>query len=295
MSKKKVMSGIFFVFTFLFILSAAADDTGILILAVVSRITLDQMKAYPLSFSTVDPNFKDGDLTGFTGISFKKLMELSGFKVQSGITVVGKDQYVGYITRKRINGDGGILAWEMDGNPISPLKGGPLKIIFRNSEGIHGSAYTWYVSAVFVDSMDVSELEITASGQSPQQVALDVGDWPITLNRKAYSIPGGWRDEAFDPPGSISALPLKQLFERRGWGRGGRITLVSYEGASFTMDGSWLDKYPILIAGRRGSSFLHPVFGGPLCVVFPVETHPALLGAVPESGSFFFLKTICVH
>lgn len=106
---------------------------------------LSDLLPYGTSLTTVDPNFKKDGTQRFTGIPLVKLLGLAGLDNDHGLTVIGADQYVGYLTPGRVAR--GMLAWASDGGPISGFKGGPLKLMFPDRTG-HVSCYTWYVAGL---------------------------------------------------------------------------------------------------------------------------------------------------
>ena len=109
-----------------------------------TRVAPEAMVPFAEKIETEDDNFKEEGVTGFTGIRISRLLELAGKGVdhgrQQGLTIIGRDQYVGYLPKDKL--ERGFLAWEMNGNPITGLKGGPLKLIFPKDAGIHPSCYT---------------------------------------------------------------------------------------------------------------------------------------------------------
>ncbi len=257
-------------------------------------VDMDAMKPFARTIETVDPNFKDNGRVKFTGISVKQLFELAGTPLDKGVTVVGRDQYVEYIPRERVLREQVILSFSMDGHGISRLGGGPLKIIYDSSEKVHGSGYTWYVEAMFSGTMENPGVIVEAgnSSQTLFQDSLETLTQDLDFSR--VSIPSGFRH---DYPGrftTASGIPLKRLLRSAGVTKGNKITLIPFAGPVITLDMALLD-YPIVMVTAMGNAPLHPVFGGPFSIQFPLEAHPELAGTVPESGAFFFLKKISIR
>ncbi|MCP4115233.1 MAG: molybdopterin-dependent oxidoreductase [Desulfobacteraceae bacterium] len=257
-------------------------------------VGMEAMKPFATVIETVDPNFRDNGRVKFAGISVKQLFELAGAPVDKGVTVVGRDQYAEYIPPERVLRERVVLSWAMDGHGISRLGGGPLKIIYDASEKVHGSGYTWYVESMFSGTLENPGLIIEADNTSQTlfQDSLASQAWELDVTR--VSIPSGFRH---DFPGrftTASGIPLKDLLGSCGITKGNRITLTPFAGPVITMDMALLD-YPVVLVTAMGNAPLHPVFGGPFSIQFPLEAHPGLQGSVPESGAFFFLKKISIN
>lgn len=257
------------------------------------RVALDAMKPFGRTFKATDPNFiKDGQ-TAFTGIRLKKIFELAGIDLKSGITMIGQDQYVGFLPKEKVEQAVPHLVWEIDGKPISRLKGGLLKIVYPDAANIHGSCYIWYVDALVSGRIEPAAFELNVKN-SRHYVRLDdlAGDMQ-TIDHRMFSAPAGCRIGLKPPDGTekIQAVPLKRLLESVKTETFRQVTLVTFAGSPIKLAGNALD-YPIYILMNRNGQPVHPAFGGPFSVIFPVEKFPALASVAPESGALFFLESI---
>lgn len=257
-------------------------------------VDMDAMKPFSGTLDTIDPNFKVNGRVKFTGISVKQLLELAGAPADQGVTVLGRDQYAEFIPWERVLRERVILSFSMNGHGISRLEGGPLKIIYDASEKVHGSGYTWYVETMFSGNPENPGLIVEAGNR--RQILFKAFLEPLiqALDFTRVSIPSGFRH---DFPGrftTASGIPLKRLLHAAGVTKGDEIILTPFAGPEITMDMDMLD-YPIVMVTAMGNAPLHPVLGGPFSIQFPLEEHPALVGSVPESGAFFFLKKISIR
>ena len=241
---------------------------------------------------TVDPNFKGDGKQAFTGIPLTRLLKMAGLENTHGLTVIGSDQYVGYLTPERVAQ--GMLAWEMGGKPIAGLKGGPLKIMFPEQAGVHASCFTWYVTALVQDRPAGEALTIVTSGGKTQYPFSDLALVSAPLPSGRVSIAQGCRNEFAE---AASNKPARSVNLRRLTGdlsRATSVELVPYYGPVIRLRPEALafDAQVIVSCGAKN---LHPALGGPYSIVFPVEEHHELKSMVPESGAFFFLKAVIVR
>lgn len=254
-------------------------------------LTLAQMRSHGTILETVDPNFvSDGPRT-FRGTPLTDLLSLAGLENSQGLTVIGADQYVGYLTPERVSQ--GLLVWEMDGGPVSGLKGGPLKIMFPRSAGVHASCFTWYVTAMVQGRPKAPDITVVVNGKETRYPFADLVSRSTSLSTRLISIAQGCRNDftepTFDKP--ARAVALSDL--TGSLSGGAAVEVLPYYGPAISL------KPQAVAFGARiivscGKASLHPALGGPYAMVFPVEAHPELREAVPESGAFFFLKKIVV-
>ena len=156
------------------------------------RVDLASLKPYEETLSTIDPNFKNEGVAEFRGIRLSKLLETARISPDQGLTVIGADQYVGYLPGDKLTK--GFLAWEMNQKPIQGLKGGPLKILFPEDAGIHTSCYTWYVDAMVAGSAARAELTVVSGGSRTRYSRAELLAHAGPLAPSRFSIAQGCRN-----------------------------------------------------------------------------------------------------
>ncbi|MCG8617595.1 MAG: molybdopterin-dependent oxidoreductase [Desulfobacterales bacterium] len=263
-------------------------------------VNVEELRTASESFETTDPNFTSDGMTRYTGVRLSKLLALTGTDGSQGLTVIGADQYVGFLPQERVAQ--GYLVWEMNNAPILGLKGGPLKIMFPASAGIHLSCYTWYVDTLVAGPVDKAVLPVTVMGgkrtlHTRKELLAHAGPIDPVL----FSIAQGCRNEfkGFKKATSVSAVPLAHFLSLD---KGGKTTVDQataivfkpFSGPTITLPPALLN-FPVFIMVASDGRPLHPALGGPFSVVFPVEKYPELQDMVPESGALFFLKEIVVR
>ncbi|MEA1968118.1 MAG: molybdopterin-dependent oxidoreductase [Thermodesulfobacteriota bacterium] len=179
----------------------------------VSCVDLKEMKAFGHTIKTIDPNFIPTGLTEFKGITIKKLFELAEVSCDKGVTIVGMDQYMGFISSDRIKRERVILAWEMNSKKISPLKGGPLKIIFDSRENVHGSNYTWYVKSFFPGRIENPALNVMVGKKETRLYHDQIKKYAKGIDKRSFSIPSGCRNDYPGKKMQVTALPLENMVE----------------------------------------------------------------------------------
>jgi hypothetical protein len=261
----------------------AWSDAGALALAdLMPRGTL---------METVDPNFETDGSRMFKGIRLTEVLSLAGLDNRHGLTVIGADQYVGYLTPERVAQ--GMLVWEMDGGPVSSLKGGPLKIEFPGSAGVHASCFTWYVKGMVQGRPRAAGLRVTTGAREKTYSFSQLAAMSHPLSGRLVSIAQGCRNE-FPEPATEKPARAVHLSELAGDLPGKTsVTFLPYFGRSIGLKPEAL-AFGAQIIVSCGGQTLHPALGGPYSVIFPLEAHTELQESVPESGAFFFLKAIVV-
>jgi len=254
------------------------------------------LKPHAQTIRTIDPNFTADGITGFTGIGIKKIFDLAGISHENGITIIGADQYVGYLSKEKVSQDLALLAWQMNETPLAQLKGGPLKMIFPAKAKVNGSCYTWYVDTLISGQMDQAVLTVQVQGNKRTYTREDLAPHAGKLDPHMFSIPQGCRNEFTVEPQDepIYALPLSYLIKTDEVKKTGQVRLIPFTGPAITLKPAVLD-YPVFIIVSRNGETLHPALGGPFSIIFPVEQHPGLKGLVPDSGALFFLEKIIVE
>ncbi len=259
-------------------------------------VDINDLRSASETLETIDPNFTADGATRFTGVRLSRLMSLTGTDGSRGLTVIGADQYVGFLSHERLAQ--GFLVWEMDNGPIHGLKGGPLKIMFPESAGVHLSCYTWYVKTLVAGPVERAVLPVTVMGQRTRHTVKQMLSHAVPIDPSLFSIAQGCRNEfkGFKQAPSVSAVPLS-YFLPLGGTFAEQVTAIefkSFSGPTITLSQVLLD-YPVYIMLACDGRLLHPALGGPFSVVFPVEKHPGLQDMVPESGALFFLQEIVVR
>ena len=254
--------------------------------------SLSDFTPWAVSLDALDPNFPEDGKQVFKGIKLSRVLELAGLKNRFRLTVVGSDQYVGVLPPRQV--DQGMLVWEAAGQPVSGLRGGPFKLMFPTEAGVHASCYTWYVAALVQGRPKVPDLTVTVQGETLRYPMADLAARAEPLPSHLVSIAQGCRN-AFtatylDQP--VRGVSLTRLTGDLSFASS--VELIPYSGpvVRLTPDALAFDAWIIV---RCGDKDLHPALGGPFTVVFPVEDHRELTPLVPESGAFFFLKTVVVN
>jgi len=275
-------------------------DTNVTILRsgdqgfIPTTITLDTIKQFSSTINAVDPNFKKDGNTSFTGIKLEKLLSLAGALPGDGVTLVGSDQYVGYASPKMARQ--ALLVFELNHQPISTLKGGPLKIIYPDQAKVHGSCYTWYVDIIVAGRVQNPFLTITDKGSTKKIFLPDLDSETKTLSTNLVSVPSGCRKNFKDAVAdkSVKYVTLADLLKPMLKENAATIEFIPFVGAAVRIKKPVLD-YPVYIIVSHDNVPIHSALGGPFAVVFPIEKYPELTGMVPESGALFFLEKIRIE
>lgn len=260
------------------------------------RMDLEVLKSHSRTIQAIDPNFKEDGMAAYTGIGVKKIFDLAGIPLEKGVTVIGADQYVGYISKEQILQDMVFLVWQMNHTPLGKLKGGPLKIMFLDQARAHASCYTWYVEAL-IAGMDQAVLRVQVNGNERSYARKDMLAHAGELSTRMLSIPQGCRNELKGFPAgekTIYAVPFSRFIKPAEIKKATRIKLIPLTGPVMTLKPEVFDSPVTLVVSCAGGA-LHPALGGPFSIVFPVENHPELKGMVPDSGALFFLEKIIVE
>lgn len=261
------------------------------------RVDLESLKPHSRTIQAIDPNFKEEGRADFTGIGIKKIFDLAGIPWEKGITIIGADQYVGFLSKKQILQDMVFLVWQMNHNPLKKLKGGPLKIMFLDQARVHASCYTWYVEALIAGRMDQAVLKVQVNGNERSYARKGLVSQAGEFSARMLSIPQGCRNEfkGFQAKQkTIYALPFSRLIKPAEIKKATQIKLIPLTGPIMTLKPKVFD-YPVSIVVSCNGDALHPALGGPFSIIFPVENHPELKGMVPDSGALFFLEKIIVE
>ncbi|MCF8045375.1 MAG: hypothetical protein K9J83_05905 [Desulfarculaceae bacterium] len=261
-------------------------------------VPLDEIGTHNDVIRTVDPNFKEDGPVKFSGIALKHLPVPEQVSFDKGFTVVGHDQYIGFVSPSAVKSGAVIAACRMAGSPIPPGKGGPLKIIYAGDMNMPLSAYTWYVRAVYAGRIDNPVLSIRDGREVLQFRHVDLAPVSEKLEKRFFSTPAGFRGNAGGESKSsvedIRCVPVARLFEQNHIRPERVVEFIPSAGPSVKVPARFVN-HGIKVIYKTGDKALHPVFGGPYSVIFPIEKYPEMMGRVPESGALFFVKQIAVH
>jgi len=258
--------------------------------------SLDQLKASPSTFTSIDPNFKDDGPTRFTGTSLENFLSSLNISFKEGVTIVGMDQYIGYIPYRILVKDQAFLTWELNEKAIGIMKGGPLKMIYPGEAKVHGSCYVWYVDAIIAGKPLNPFFEVSFQGNIKKIRAKDLLSESERLDKKLFSMPAGCRHDMKLKNNEvvIKAIDLNKLIDQTFGTSPQKVTLIPSAGSSILITKQAL-AFPIFVTLSCDGNPIHPAFGGPFSVIFPVERHRSMAGLVPESGALFFLNKIIVE
>lgn len=301
--KKTIMTVLFFSFMIVLPRVLSASDSVTVIRSeskgeVAVSVDLDTMKQFTIDMQTVDPNFKARGSVTYSGITLEKLLEFAQAPLDQGVTFLGWDQYVGYISLDRGVGKRAILAFAMDGQPISLLEGGPLKVIYPGSEKIHANGYTWYVETILIGRVENASLIVESDNSKGEFFWKELVSMAKNFDRAKVSIPLGFRHlfpgpDFYDKKIPVAGVLLQDLLRHVGVVPKNTLTITPLAGPDLVLDHALLN-YPVTLVCAMNGQSLHPVLGGPFSLQFPIEDHPEIRNCVPESGAFFFIKQIRV-
>ena len=259
-------------------------------------VPIDEIEKQRDVIRTIDPNFKDDGVVEFRGVSLKNLLEPEELPFDKGLTVVGHDQYIGFVSPSAVNTGSVIAACRMDGLPIPPRKGGPVKIIYAGGANMPRSAYTWYVRAIYAGRIDNPVLTLRDGPDEFEIGHAELDAVSEKLEKRFFSSPAGFRADFREKSSvkDIRCAPLARIFNKTGVQGEQAVEFIPSAGPSVTVPAGFVDN-GIRIIYKTGGKALHPAFGGPYSVVFPMEKYPEMIGRVPESGALFFVKKIIVY
>lgn len=260
------------------------------------RINLDEMQPFSSTLRFIDPNFQKDGKTDATGITFKTLLSMSEAFIDEGVTVIGSDQYTGYIPFHVLEKDQALLAWGLNGTPIGRMKGGPFKVVYPDIASVHGSCYVWYVETIIAGTLEHPSFQLIRKGETKTLGISDLAAKGERLDETLFSLPAGCRGN-IEPIGSkreIKAITLNRLIHLFSDRNVSQVTFIPLAGQGIRINKAALS-FPIYITLSLDGKPIHPSLGGPFSVIFPVEQHPALSSIVPESGALFFLDKIIVE
>ncbi|WDP90034.1 MAG: molybdopterin-dependent oxidoreductase [Desulfobacter sp.] len=255
------------------------------------------MEPHAETFNTLDINFKEDGPARFTGIRLSRLAKMAGMNPHHPLTVVGSDQYVGYLPGELLGK--GFLVWEINGKKITGLKGGPLKVVFPQQLGVHPACFTWYVEAMVAGSGTEARLSLVHRDTVRQYSRKELEALATPLDPSLFSIAQGCRNSFPSLPGGkeILAVPLSRLLAETLAEKGGAkvaVELVPFAGPVVTLPPD-IARSPAYVVISCDGRPLHPALGGPFSVIFPVETHPEMADLVPESGALFFIEKVIIQ
>lgn len=262
------------------------------------QIPLSRMLSNPVQIHTLDPNFISDGRQTYTGIELGTLLGMAGcgpedFSVH-GVTVAGSDQYICFLPYRRLTTRTVFLAWETDSRLISPVRGGPLKIIYTTGTQPDPNCYTWYVSAVFVGRPQNPGLSVQQGSRKTAYTYRQLTSISEPIDFRSVSLPAGCRGEYPGAVGDFQAVGLSRLLDLGVIGKNGTVAFIPWVGSGIV-----LDNHPALariqIVVSMSENPVHPVFGGPFSVLFPMDPDNGFAGRVPDTGALFYVKEIVVR
>lgn len=239
-----------------------------------------------------DPNFKNKKELLYRGIPLSRVLEIAGETNITGITIIGRDQYTSYLPLKLIKSEKIIVACKADGNDISPLQGGPLKIIFPSNLNMHPSAYTWYVNTIITDDVINEKLILETNNEIRLLGIEELDKLPLYEKDLLVTIPSGYRHgvQNLTHPSSLTAISVHSLFTDEEL-KEREITLSPIAGREITLSPEIVKNMEISIIYKINSKPLHPSHGGPFSALLRSSPSHENRSAA-ESTSLFFLKRI---
>ena len=261
-----------------------------------AAVSLNEIRTYSDVIRTVDPNFEEDGMVEFSGISLKHLLDSRQIPFDQGLTVVGHDQYIGFVSPSAVKSGSVIAACRMDGSVISPQKGGPLKIMYAGGKERPLSAYTWYVRSIYAGRIDNPVLTVRDGNEMRKLHHEDLDAVSEKLEKRFFSSPAGFRSDLTEKASleEIRCVRADRLFEQHHIRPDRSVEFVPSVGSAVKVPARFVN-LGIKLIYKTGDKPLHPAFGGPFSVIFPVEKYPEMTGRVPESGALFFVKQIAVH
>jgi hypothetical protein len=220
----------------------------------ISTVFLEQMKRFPSVIKAVDPNFKKDGQVEFTGITIKKLLSLVSVSCDQVITLSRSDQYVGFVPGKVIRKGAGLLSWKINGQPISLIKGGPLKIVYPDDEKAHGSC----IHGMLIPSgrLENPFLKVEYHSDSKTIYFRELILKANPFDSKNLSIPSGCRNGLKQSVTKVQSILLSPFLEGLHAGhKDKKIRFIPFAGPEIMMSSDDL-KYPIHIVLGKGKSSL---------------------------------------
>ena len=246
-------------------------------------------------FLSMDPNFEPAPLVPYTGVPLGRVMKWAGAGPVRGVTVVGRDQYAVYVSAELMANPGVGLVWEREEEPLSNYRGGPLKLLFPPELAMHVSAYCWYVETLIPDPGASHGLTVKIDGKSKVYNLSELDAMAHEEKHLYLSIPLGyrWNLPKLVQPSTVAAIPLSSLLGDADL-TGKHVTLTPLPGRAMTLPVASLLSCEVLLVYRINGAPIHPAYGGPFSLYFPVITCRALEGIAPETASLFFLNEISI-
>ncbi len=242
-----------------------------------------------------DPNFDSTRLSLYSGVPLQRILDRAGVGPIKGVTLIGRDQYVVYLPAELVANPQVIIASERAGKPLTPYRGGPLKLMFPPELQMHLSAYCWYVDTVIPDYDDSPRVTVRLGGKTKQYTLPDLDALGPEKRSLFLSIPLGYRWDfpQLNQPSRVTAVSLETLFAGENLA-GKQVTLTPFSGRPMILPVEPLLACEVMLVYRINDESIHPALGGPFSIYFPVMACGDLKGIAPETASLFFLHEISV-
>ncbi len=207
------------------------------------ELTLDEIRAMPAQTQILTmqciSNPIGGDLTSssrWTGVLFKDLLAQAGVQASAaGAYITSTDGFYEFVIMEDIQDERCLLVYEMNGEPLPPEHGFPLRVYIPNRYGMKQPKWIENIEMVaerlpgywvdrgwdkeaFVNTVSVVDTVVVDPGQGDNGMALTGGiAWASARGISKVEVQvdeGGWQEaELIAPPLS----PLNWVLWRYGW------------------------------------------------------------------------------
>jgi hypothetical protein len=259
-------------------------------------VSLESYRDLWATLETEDPNFPAQGPGTYRGVYLGSLLDELGVATDTQITFLAEDHYVLAMPRLMFSKMKAFLAFERDGNPISPLKGGPLKIVFPKESEADPAAYIWYVKAFWIGKNCGSSVQVVDTSGRAATFTFPSSQKELFLKRIPTTVPKGYR-AGWEPPPVLSEVRGLLLRDVLGGNPSGVhfVEFVPLVGKSLHLPWEVAERIPILLVNIWDGRPVPVAFGGPVWVLLPTAEYRELLQWVGEAPAFFFLKAVRLH
>ncbi len=251
------------------------------------------LRPYLTTIEITDPIFAKDGPQQFGGIPIAKLPELLGLtEFEGDVTMLANDGYSTHEPLEDLIQAGALLAFEQNGKPISPRRGGPLKVVSEQNRDI--GLYTWYVERVLFGHLDLVPAVQVQQGDAVEEWSRErLMRAPQAKLARVLPIPRGVRKGVMVPNEStdVGVVALHHLVPHRPANQS--LELHSTLGSSLLLPPE-TDLSQVLVAYSLEGNPIPETFGGGF-VVLPVQPATATAALFPNKlEAFFHLESIRV-
>ncbi len=258
-------------------------------------VTEEDLRPYLKTIEVTDPIFSKDGPQQFSGMPFEDLPQVLQLEqpFEGDLTMLANDGYSTHEPFTDLVRAGALLAFEQNGEPISPRRGGPVKVMSTSERDV--GLYTWYVKMLLfghidlVSSVEVQQGDATQAWSREQMLRASRS----TLNR-VLPIPRGVRKGVMVPNENteIGVVPLSQLLPETAQGR--PLRLRSSLGLEMVIPAE-SDRDQLLVAYSLEGNSIPETFGGGF-IVLPAQTGSNESLLFPNKlEAFFHLESIQVQ